>query len=531
MVDLLIKNAELYDGSGAAAFRADLAVKNGKIVQIGRVSAEAERTVDAKGLALAPGFIDSHTHADVALYADPHRTHVLQMGVTTEVAGNCGHSTFPILPSVSAEEFATMTAACGGEGVRFQTLAAYRRELERLEMGPNQTTLAGHCVLRGSVMGLAGRAPTQTEMQQMKELLELAMAQGAQGYSSGLGYIPSAYADKQELTELAKVAAKYGGIYTTHSRWESASMLKSVQECIDISREAEIPVQISHLKCTGKDFWNDCEKALELIERGNRSGACVTFDAYPYSACSTSATTAVIPAHYFEHGMGAFLRSLEDAQVLRQLRREIYEIDDPGWDNGALHVGLENFLIVGAERTPQYVGKTYTELAESWGVDGFDAMLRVLKENDGVVREVRYTMCEENVEAFLHSPLCSVGSDGIYVPGRDSVTHPRAIGTFPRYLGRYIRERKILSREEGIHRLTGMPARRFGLAGKGFLKEGYDADLVLFDYDTITDHADFNAPFLQNEGIHQVYMEGKLVLEDNKPTGTWVGKYLPRAKL
>lgn len=268
-----------------------------------------------------------------------------------------------------------------------------------------------------------------------------------------------------------------------------------------------------------------------MIYAGNRNGACVTFDAYPYSACSTSATTAVIPARYFENGMAAFLQSIEKPEVLRQLRHEIYEIDDPSWDNGALHVGLENFLIVGAERTPQYVGKTYTQLAELWGVDGFDAMLRVLKENDGAVREVRYTMCEENVEAFLSSPLCTVGSDGIYVPGRDTVTHPRAIGTFPRYLGKYIRERKILSKEEGIHRITGMPAKRFGLAGKGFLKEGYDADMVLFHYDTIMDHADFENSFRENEGIHQVYMDGKLVLEDNKPTGTYVGKYLRRTKV
>ena len=528
MFDLIIKNAQVYDGTGAPSYVADVAVQDGKIAQIGKISGAAAQTVDAQGLALAPGFIDSHSHGDSSVFFEPCRDHVLKMGVTTEVSGNCGHSRFPIQQDISPEELKTMLGATGAGDQHFSSLAEMRKAMESLSMGPNQSMITGHCGLRHQAMGFRNRDASPEEIKVMQDLLEQAMQDGAQGISSGLGYIPSVYSNTHELIEVAKAAAKYGGMYTTHSRYESASLFKSIQESIDIAREAGIHSHISHLKCTGKDFWGYCEKAIAMIDEANAQGHRVTFDAYPYIACATSATTAAIPARYFEKGMSHFLKQIEDPKVLAELRHEIYVVDDPSWDNAVLHVGLENFLITGAPKTPEVIGKTYVQVAEERGIDPFDAMLAVLKENDGAVTEVRYTMCEENLEMIYRHPLCTVGADGLYVKGRDKMAHPRALGTFPRYLGRYIRERGILSREEGIRRMTGLPAMRFGIPNKGFIRPGYDADLVLFDYDNIIDGGTFENPFLPNTGIHQVYMNGRLVLQDNEPTGTYIGRYIQR---
>ena len=528
MFELLIKNATIYDGSGTPSYVADVAVENGTIAAIGKNLGSAKQVIDAEGLALAPGFIDSHSHGDMSIFAEPNRDHVLRMGVTTEIGGNCSHSLFPIREDISEEDYRTVFGVHNPGGVRFGSLKEMRQAMKNLPVGPNQSIVTGHSNLRHAAMGLRSSEATEAEIAVMQELLEQAMEEGSQGVSSGLGYIPSVYCNTQELIAVSRIAAKHGGIYTTHSRYESASILKSIQESIDIARETGIHSHISHLKCTGRDFWNLCETVIEKIDEANRQGNTVTFDAYPYTACFTSATTAAVPARYFDRGMGTFLKMIENPAVVEEIRKEIFEIDDPGWDNAVLHVGLNNFRITVAPKTPELIGKSYTQIAEERGMDPFDAMLWVLKENDGLVGEIRKTMCEENLEMIFRHPLCSVGSDGTFIRGITPMTHPRALGTFPRYLGRYVRERGILSREEGIRRITGLPAMRFGVANKGFIRPGYDADLVLFDYDRILDGGTFENPFLPNEGIRQVYMSGQLVLQDNEPTGIRVGRFIAR---
>jgi N-acyl-D-amino-acid deacylase len=261
-----------------------------------------------------------------------------------------------------------------------------------------------------------------------------------------------------------------------------------------------------------------------MIDEAVAEGLDITIDAYPYIACSTT-TLSAIPPKFLDKSPAAFAKSLEDPAVVEAIRHEIYEVNDPSWDNSMYYVGLENFLIVRAAGTPWAVGKTYAQAAAELGMEPFDGMIHLQKANKGDVFEVRFAMCEENVEMILKHPRCMVGSDSAFIPGNTSC-HPRVFGTFPRYLGRYIRERGILPREEGIHRITGMPAKVYGLKNKGLIREGFDADLVLFDYDRIIDRADFMNPFQLNEGIHQVYVAGQLVLEDNVPTGRWCGKYL-----
>ena len=515
MFDLLIRNAEIFDGSGAEPFVGDLAVLNGKIAAIGHQLGGAKTVVDAQGLALSPGFIDCHSHADEWLASQPDRTHVLRMGVTTEVAGNCGQASFPV--------------GRNDGDVYFDSLAAFFDYADQLPLRTNLAVFAGHGNLRRLAMGIENRKAGDAEIAVMQQSLRQSMEEGALGYTTGLSYVPGIYCDTRELAEVAKAMQPFGGMYSSHSRSESAGLFRSVQECIDIARLAQVPVNISHFKVVGKTFWHRCEEALAMIDAANAEGLTVTLDAYPYTAVSTTTLSAVHP-RYLDKGPEAFAKMLEDPNIVEELRREIFEIDDPSWDNSAFHVGLENFLIVTAEQTPWAVGKTYAEAGAMLGISPYAAMVELLKKNRGDIRDVRFAMSEENLERILQHPLCAVGADGLHVKGRDKLTHPRALGTFPRYLGRYIRQRKLLSRQEGIRRCTGMTADRFGIAGKGYLRVGYDADLVLFDYDTILDGGDFMNPFRPNTGIHQVYMNGCLVLQDNEPTGEILGRCLRKGE-
>lgn len=524
MYDLIISNANIYDGTGAPAFYGNVAIQEGKIVAVSKEPlGDAKQTVDAKGLDLAPGFIDVHSHSDYVLPIDPHRLHVLRMGVTTEISGQCGHSISPASDAMTEEtrEFLMTKGA-----PLYPTMAEHVQALETWELGPNQYHFAGHGLLRGGVMQLEARHATDDEIRKMQEALAQAIQEGAAGVSTGLSYVPGIYSDTHELTELGRTAGLNGGIYVTHSRSESMGLFDSVNECIHIAREGNVPVNISHFKCVGKVFWERCEKALSMIDEAIDEGLDITLDAYPYIAASTT-TLSAIPPEFLDHGAAAFAKSLEDPQIVAQIRKEIFEINDPSWDNSMYYVGLENFLIVRAHNTPWAVGKTYAQIAQELGMDPFDAVVYLLKANNGRIYECRFSMCEENVEMILKHPKCMVGSDGIYMPG-DISCHPRAMGTFPRYLGRYIRERGILSREEGIHRITGMAADRYRLKGKGRIQPGCDADLVLFDYDTIRDQADFLDPFKPNIGIHHVYIAGQRILEDNEPTGIWNGKFIKK---
>lgn len=522
MFDLIIQNALIYDGSGCPAYVGSVAVKDGKIAQISASKLEhAKHVVDADGLALAPGFIDVHSHSDSCLYSDPHRIHVLRMGVTTEIAGQCGGSRSPAMDTMMEQ---TRDFLSSKHAPFYRTMEEQIRDMEKWNIGPNQRYFTGHNLLRGGAMQLNARKASEQELKIMQDALEKAISEGSAGVSTGLSYVPGIYCDTHELTELGRTAGKMGGMYVTHSRSESMGLFDSVAECIHIAREGKVPVNISHFKCVGKVFWQRCEEALGMIDKALEEGTDITLDAYPYTAASTT-TLSAIPPQFLDQGDVTFAKSLENPVIVEAIRREIYEINDPSWDNSMYYVGLENFLIVRAEKTPWAVGKTYAQAAEVLGMEPFDAVVHLLKLNDGQINECRFSMCEENVEAILKHPKCMVGSDGIYRPG-DVACHPRAFGTFPRYLGRYIRDRKILSREEGIRRITAMPAQRYGLKGKGEIKVGFDADMVLFDYDRIRDHADYVDPFKPNEGIHQVYMMGKLILENNEPTGIWVGKYI-----
>lgn len=526
MLDLLIKNARIYDGTGAPSYIGSVGVSGGKIAYIGTEDVPAKKTEDADGLSLSPGFIDVHSHSDQSIVPDPNRLHVLKMGATTEIAGQCGHGVTPDSPDMSPETRKSLHNAAPNASPLFPDMKAFREALASLPLGPHQMYFSGHGLIRGAVLGTSDKKASDGDIARMQDILRAEMRCGTVGISTGLSYVPGIYSDTKELAALARAAGEMGGMYVTHSRSESHGMFKSINECIDIARESGAPVNISHFKCVGKPFWAWCGRALATIDEAVAAGADITIDAYPYVATSTT-TLSTIPPAFLTGGVEAFAESLADPNVRAAIRREIFEINDPSWDNSMYYVGLENFRIVRADATPWAVGKSYAEAAAEMGMDPFEGTMQLLRENHGTIYECRFSMCEENVEKILRHPLCMVGSDGLYRKG-DLSAHPRAFGTFPRYLGYYVRERGLLSREEAIRRITGMPAERYGLTGKGKIAPGYDADLVLFDYDTIRDGGTFTDPFLPNVGIHRVYMDGEAVIADNEPTGVFRGRYLTR---
>lgn len=532
--DLLIKNAVVYDGTGAPAFHGGIAVADGKIAEVYRegdgkdlpADCDAAEVIDAGGQDLAPGFIDSHSHADEVMAVDSERLQVLQMGVTTEVAGQCGHTSSPYPRDVDEKLFRMASGAFGG--THHESFGEMMDSCKDLPLGTNQAWFTGHGALRTWAMGFANRKAGEEEIALMRNLLEKEMQGGALGFSTGLAYVPGIYSDVHEIAGIARALKPWGGIYTSHSRSESAGLFDAVKECIDVGREAGVPVNISHFKACYPEFWDRMDRALAMIDEANAEGVSVTLDAYPYIAVSTT-TLSAMPSQFLERGAEAFAESLADPEIREAVRKEIFVIDSPTWDNALKHAGADHFLVVCAEDTPEIEGLTYTELAAKLGMeDPFDAVCWALQKNHGHITDVRFIMCEENVEKVLAHPLCTVGSDGIWKKGRDRTCHPRAFGTFPRYLGHYVRDRKILSREEGIHRITGMPAARYGLKGKGVIRSGMDADLVLFDYASIADGGDFKNPFIPNRGISRVLMAGKTVLKDNEPAGRPAGKFLRR---
>ena len=528
--DLIIEDALIYDGTGGSPFTGSVAVKNGRIaaVQAERFTETAAERINASGLSLSPGFIDSHAHADEEIFTDPGRDHVLRMGVTTEIAGQCGHTESPYPENVDRKLYNMASGNFGGHPFRcFSELA---EAVSELPLGVNEAWFTGHGALRTSVMGFENRKAGETEIRLMQKLLSREMEGGALGFSTGLAYVPGIYSDERELSELAKVLTKYGGIYTSHTRSESAGLFSAVQEVIDIARAAGVTGNISHFKACYPGFWDRMDGALRMVDDARAQGLDITMDAYPYTAVSTT-TLSAMPSQFLTGGAEAFSVSLSDPGIREAVRKEIYEIDSPAWDNALKHAGPDRFLVVGASETQEFEGLTYTEIARRLSMDDpFDAVIWMLQKNHGHVTDVRFIMKEENVEKVLAHPACTVGSDGIWIKGRDRTCHPRAFGTFPRYLGHYIREREILPREEGIRRITGLPALRYRLRGKGFLKQGYDADMVLFDYDRIIDGGDFRNPFRKNAGIEKVFIGGEAVLHGNELTGVRKGRFLLRRK-
>lgn len=527
MQDYTIRNVRIIDGTGMPYYHGEVAVRDGVMTEIGRrVSGDARRVIDGHGMVLAPGFIDSHSHSDTPWFVDPRGESKLMQGVTTEVTGQCGASAAPMTEKRKAAQVNADTD--DGSPVTWTTFAEYLDALERNGVGVNIAPLVGHSAIRSSVMGYDMRPPTDAELEEMKAHVVEAMRAGAFGYSSGLIYPPSSYADTRELIELAKAMAPYGGIYATHMRNEGANLLKSVEEAITIGREAGVPVQISHHKASGNErVWGLVKDSLKMIEEARKEGADVLCDQYPYIASATS-LTSIIPGWAHEGGPRALLARLKDPEIGPKLKAAVEESRKGG--------GWARLLVTSVRSSKNRFaqGKRLPEIAAIWGVPEVEAAWRLLIEEELEVGQASFGMCEEDVRTVMAHPCVMIGSDSsataVDGPLAKGHPHPRTFGTFPRVLGKYAREEKVLSLEQAVYKMTGMAAGRLHLWDRGVIRPGAKADLVLFDPATVIDTATFEAPCQYPKGIEWVMVNGVMAIENGEHTGRIAGKVLRRPR-
>jgi len=525
--DLIIRNGTVFDGTGRPGFPADVGVKGDRIEAVGNLTgAVAAREIDAADLYVAPGFIDIHTHSDWAMFGNPRMESKIRQGVTTEVAGNCGTSLAPLMGV--ARESAVRTLSRIGREPDWTTLAEYFARIEANGIAQNYATFIGHGTLRQAVMGFEMRPPTLVELDQMKRLLVEGMEQGALGLATGLIYPPGCYANTEEIIELAKVVASYDGIYATHMRNEADRLLESVAEAIRVGEEAGVSVQISHHKAVGRRNWGKVNDSLELIERARSRGVRVDCDQYPYVASSTN-LGVVLPRWVFEGGNEKLLARLADPEVRRRIAEEAggeYE----NAENLSRGAGWDGILIADSPQAPHYEGQTIAQVAEAEGKDPLTVVFDLLLLNRGYVGAIFFGMCEEDVRTVMRYPHTVIGSDssarapyGIMGFGKP---HPRTYGTFPRVLGRYVREEKVLTWEEAIAKMTSKTARKLRLRGRGEVRPGYFADLVVFNPNTVIDQATFTDPHRYPVGIEYVVVNGTLVIDRGEHTGVLPGRVL-----
>jgi N-acyl-D-aspartate/D-glutamate deacylase len=528
-VDLLIRGGTVVDGSGGPARAADVAVRGDRIVAVDDLgAATAPHVLDASGLVVAPGIVDIHTHSDFSLLLDPRGESKLRQGVTTEVTGNCSYAPYPLRPADLPALAATFSGIAGDDLVWDWTdLDGFRRRFNAQGAALNIAPLAGHAALRVAAMGYANRAPEPAERAAMARLLAETMEQGAFGFSAGLTLAPSAYAATEEIVALCAVAARYGGYYAAHMRVPAEGQLEGRLETLEIARRAGIAVQMAHNNVMGRPFWHLVPEMLALLERERAAGVDVTYDVYPYLA-GMSIVDQLMPAWAQEGGVDALVARLRDPAT----RRRVYDELAPGRAGGALPWDWDTIRVTDVQPAADkhLEGKTVAEVAASLGVDGLDALL-TLVERDRASATYHH-LSEANTRLLLQHPLGMVGSDGNAVtagtPSLRGKPHPRFFGTFPRVLGRYVREEGVLTLEDAVRKMTAAPAARAGLADRGLLAPGKIADVMLFDPRTIIDHATYDEPSRYAQGVDSVLVAGRVVLERGRVTGALPGRALAR---
>jgi len=526
MYDILIRNATILDGTGKTGYQTDVGVKDGCVVFIGKAEVQGEQVIDGDGLCLAPGFIDPHTHSDMTLVMEPRAESKIRQGVTTEVIGNCGSSPAPLL-GASWEE-AKSEAEIYGTEIDWHDIAGYIQHLNAAGVAVNVVPLVGHNTVRGSVLGFDDVQPTADQQAEMERLVEEAMQQGARGLSTGLYYPPGYYADTSEVIGLAHTAARHGGIYASHIRSESDALFPSVDEAIEIGRQSGVRVQISHLKLEGYHNFEGADRLLEKIERANHDGIPVGTDQYPYTASSTW-LAAMLPNWAQAGGAKTVAKRLRDPQIRAQLRRDRQE-NRVDWENRGGVNTWDQVLVSEAQNRPEVVGKNLAEVASEQGKDALDALFDLIADCEGNASGVFFDQLEENVRMLMQYDRLVTGSDGAAMSPNgilgETVPHPRSYGTFPRVLGRYVRDYRVLKLEEAIRKMTSLPAEYFGLQGRGVVREGAWADLVLFDPMTVIDQATYTQPHQYPAGIPYVIVNGVIVIRNGQHTGALPGRVL-----
>ncbi len=522
--DLLFQGGTILDGTGAAAFRADLAIMGDRIAGIGSFAPSDARTVvTAHGLHVAPGFLDIHTHSDHSIFRWPAADSRIRQGCTTEITGNCGSSAAP-------RDAAATVAAEPGDRQPWTDVQSYAAAWQQNAPALNQAMLVGHGTLRRAVLGDVDRAATAAELADLEQRLDLALQQGAIGLSTGLEYVPGIYAPPEEIERLAAVVARHDGLYASHMRSEEEHLLAAIDETLAVGRHTGVRVQVSHLKACGRPNWGRLDAAIARIEAGRRNGIDVMADAYPYTAYSTTLTILLEPWSR-EGGSAAIVERLRDPAARTRMRRELGPHVDR--DPGAF-----DLVVIASVTAPEHqvcVGRNLVEIAGAWHIEPAEACLRLIEGSKGDVSYVGHGMAAEAIERVLAHPLVMVGSDGrSMAPGGRALErpHPRSYGTFPRVLGLYCRERHLFDLPTAVRKMTSMPAERARLPGRGRIAVGAFADLVAFDATTVLDRATYDAPQSFPQGIEHVLVNGTPVLLRGEPTSARPGRWLaaPRSR-
>jgi N-acyl-D-amino-acid deacylase len=529
MLDTIIKNCQIVDGTGKPAYKADVAVLDGRITLIQmNITQEARQIIDGKGFCLAPGFIDPHTHSDMTLMIDGRAESRVYQGVTTEVVGNCGSSPAPLM-GASLEEALEEARNFGMETeLTWRDMQGYIEKLFQKGSSVNVVPLVGHNTVRGSVLGMEDVQPTPKQQADMERLVADSMHQGARGLSTGLYYPPGYYAKTEEVIGMAHQAAKHGGIYASHIRSESDTLFESVAEAIEIGEKSGARVEISHLKLEGYHNFEGADRLMAMIEEANRRGVQVGCDQYPYIASSTW-LGSILP-NWAQAGGGKAVGARVKCPATRAALRKDYEQHRLDWENRGGINAWDQVMVTDLRDRPDLVGKTVAQIASERKMDGLDCAFDLIADADGGPGCVFFDQLEDNVRLLMQHPLVAVGSDGASFsptgPYASTKPHPRSYGTFPRVLGHYVRELKVIQLEEGIRKMTSLTAERFGLTDRGVLRVGAWADLVLFDPATIIDRATFTDPHQFPAGIPYVWVNGVLVIAESSHTGALPGKPL-----
>ncbi len=517
MLDLKIINGTLIDGSGSDAHRADVGIVGGSISAIDDLSqAEARETIDATGAIVCPGFIDTHTHSDTYLLIEPTAPSKIYQGITTEVCGNCGASAAPV---TSFEHLPSDWADKSYPG-KWSSVADFRRLIEEQGIGINMVMMVGHNTLRRSFIGYDNRPVTSSELALMSRKVEESFDAGARGLSTGLVYAPGMFAPKEEIIALARIVARYDGIYTSHMRSEGDTLLEAIKETIAIGREAGVRVQISHLKVSGRSNWHKIDDALDLIRNARERGEPVAADRYPYVAGATD-LDVVFPEWASDGGRAAVLARLEDGSTCERLREELVDSRDfEDWRG----------VLVGSTIHPdnkRFRGMNLIDIAQALELSHpVDAILRLCRNDKMTTGAFFAGMSEDNMRRILQEPYVMLGSDAslraLTGPLSSDYPHPRAYGAMPHFL-RMVLDEGLLSLSEAIRKMTSLPAEQFQLSKRGEIKLGYAADVVVFDPDALKDHATYAAPHALASGVSHVIVNGAQVIENGKQTGKLSG--------
>ena len=526
MLDIIIKNGQIVDGTGNPWYKADIGIKGDQIVQIGRLgNCEAKKVVDAAGLVVSPGFIDMHTHSDLRVFKHPDEDTKLMQGITTALLGQYGLSVAPLDDPNKKIMMRRISGLLGQYLTEWpwDSMAEYLDAIDAVRPAANSMMLIPHGAIRALALGWDNRPATKDELEKMKAILAQAYEEGGCGFSTGLIYPPGMYADRTELVELCKVTASYGGFFAVHMRNEGDYLLDSIEEVTSICLEAQCPLHISHLKAIGRQNWGKSRDALALLDSYRNRGLEITFDQYPYTAASTM-LDALIPPRFHTGGAAQLLESLKDPAVREEIRQVQDNVKPERWENWIASCGWDGIFInaVSLEKNRFAEGKNLAELAEQLNTTPLDVICDLLIEEQGAVTMTMFFGSEDDVKEIMCNNYGTICSDGI-VGGKP---HPRVYGTFARVLGKYVREEQVLTIPQAVKRMTSLPAQRLGLQNRGLLREGMVADITIFDPETVKDKGTYDEPNRYPEGIEYVLVAGQLAVDNGKITGVRAGQAL-----